>query len=66
MTDKVRKERTKFTPDQKLEYATLMTEEGYTSKQIMEISGAGQTAVSRWKKQHLSEQIGETNKTKPH
>ncbi|MCK5818904.1 MAG: hypothetical protein KAH18_06545 [Psychromonas sp.] len=53
MTDKVRKERTKFTPDQKLEYAKLITEEGYTSKQIMEISGAGQTAVSRWKKKFI-------------
>ena len=66
MIVKIRKERANFTADQKLEYATLMTEEGYTIKQIMEISGAGQTAVSRWKKQHLSEQIGETNKTKPH
>ena len=28
MTDKVRKERTMFTPDQKLEYAKLMTEDG--------------------------------------
>ena len=58
MTDKIRKERANFTTDQKLQYAKLMTEEGYTSKQIMEISGAGQTAVSRWEKQHLSEQIG--------
>ena len=43
MTDKIRKERANFTPDQKLEYAKLMTEEGYTSQQIMEISGAGAT-----------------------
>ena len=64
MTDKIRKQRTKFTPDQKLEYAKLMTEEGYTTKQIMDISGAGLTAVKRWKKQHLSEQLGETNKNK--
>ncbi|MCK5820145.1 MAG: hypothetical protein KAH18_13115 [Psychromonas sp.] len=49
MTNKIRKERANFTPDQKLEYAKLMTAEDYTSKQIMEISGAGQTAVSRWK-----------------
>ena len=64
MTDKIRKERANFTPDQKLEYAKLMTEEGYTSKQIMEISGAGQTAVSRWKKQYLSEQIGKIDNCK--
>ncbi|MCK5819226.1 MAG: IS3 family transposase, partial [Psychromonas sp.] len=64
MTDKIRKERASFTPDQKLKYAKLITEEGYTSKQIMEISGAGQTAVSRWKKQYLSEQIGKIDNIK--
>ena len=64
MTDKVRKERKNFTPDQKLEYSKLMTEENYTTKQIMDISGAGSTAVNRWKKQYLSEQFGETNKKK--
>ena len=64
MTDKICKERASFTPDQKLEYAKLMTKEGYTSKQIMEISGAGQTAVKRWKKQHLSEQIGKVDNIK--
>lgn len=64
MTDKIRKERTNFTPDQKLEYAKLMTEEGYTSKQIMEISGAGSTAVNRWKKQYLAEQRNEVSKNK--
>ncbi len=35
----------------KLEYAKLMVEEGYSNRQIEEISGAGTTAVIRWKKQ---------------
>jgi transposase len=37
---------------QKLEYAKLMVNEGYSNKQVMEISGAGETAVSRWKRQY--------------
>ena len=40
---------------QKLEYAKLMANEGYSNKQVMEISGAGETAVSRWKRQYLAE-----------
>ena len=40
---------------QKLEYAKLMVNEGYSNKQVMEISGAGETAVSRWKRQYLAE-----------
>jgi transposase len=46
-----RKERTTFTAEQKLEYAKLMINEGSTNKQIRDISGAGETAISRWKKQ---------------
>jgi len=55
-----RKERTTFTADQKLEYAKLMINEGYTNKQIRDISGAGETAISRWKKQYLAEIDGQT------
>jgi transposase len=33
----------------------LMVNENYTNKQIIEISGAGPTAVIRWKKQYLAE-----------
>ena len=42
-----------FTTEQRLDYAKLMVNEGYTNKQIMEISGAGDSAVRRWKKQYL-------------
>jgi len=38
----------------------LMVNEGYTNHQIRDISGAGETAVSRWKKQYLAEVNGQT------
>ena len=44
---KTRKPRISFTVEQKLDYAKLMANEGYTNKQIIEISGAGPTAVAR-------------------
>jgi transposase len=50
-----RKPRTTFTIEQRLEYAKLMVNEGYTNRQVREISGAGETAVSRWKQQYLQE-----------
>ncbi len=55
-----RKPRVNFSPEQKLEYAKLMVVEGYSTKQIMEISGAGTTAVRRWKKQYQEELKGQT------
>jgi transposase len=33
--------------------------EHYSNRQIVELSGAGPTAVSRWKRQYLAEQRGE-------
>jgi len=57
---KQRKQRLSFTVEQKLDYAKLMVNEGYTNQQIMDISGAGSTAVSRWKKQYLDELSGIT------
>lgn len=57
---KPRKQRLSFTKEQKLDYAKLMVNEGYTNQQIIEISGAGATAVSRWKKQYLEELDGKT------
>jgi transposase len=36
-----------------------MVNENYTNKQIIEISGAGPTAVIRWKKQYLAELNGQ-------
>ena len=59
MTSKIRKARQSFTPAQKLEYAKLMVEENYTIQQVMDLSFAGSTAVSRWKQQFLAEQRGE-------
>jgi len=64
MTAKIRKERINLIPAQKLEYAKLMVEENYTNKAIMELSGAGATAVTRWKKQYEAEQKGEVIKGK--
>ena len=37
-----------------------MVEEGYSNKKIMEISGAGASAVTRWKRQYLEELNGIT------
>ena len=59
MNSKIRKARQDFTPAQRLEYAKLMVEENYTNQQVMDLSGAGPTAVSRWKKQFIAEQRGE-------
>ncbi len=56
----VRKPRVSFTAEQKLDYAKLMVEDNYLTQQIIDISGAGATAVNRWKKQYLSELKGET------
>ena len=52
---KTRKQRVTFSVEQKLDYVNLMINKGYTNRQIIEISGAGPTAVARWKKQYLSE-----------
>jgi len=59
MTSTTRKIRKNFTPAQKLEYAKLMVVEDYSNQQVIELSGAGATAVSRWKRQYLAEQRGE-------
>jgi transposase len=59
MTSKIRKARQTYTPAQKLEYAKLIVEENYTNQQVVELSSAGPTAVSRWKRQYLAEQRGE-------
>ena len=49
-----------FTSEQKREYAKLMVEEGYSNKEIQEISGACSSAVTRWKKQYRNELSGIT------
>ena len=60
---KTRKQSVMFTVEQKLDYVKLMINEGYTNKQIIDISGAGPTAVARWKKQYLAELGGQTPTT---
>jgi len=49
MTINPRKERLNYTAKQKCEYARLMVEEHYSNQKITDISGAGATAVARWK-----------------
>ncbi|CAC9645960.1 hypothetical protein [uncultured Gammaproteobacteria bacterium] len=60
---KSRKERANFTIEQKLDYAKLMVNENYSNKKIVAISGAGPSAVTRWKKQYLAEISGQTPKS---
>lgn len=57
---KSRKPRVNIAPEQKLEYAKLMVVEGYSVRQVMEISGAGSAAVTRWKSQYKQELNGQT------
>jgi hypothetical protein len=40
--------------EQKLDYAKLMVNKNYSNKKIIAISGAGPSAVTRWKKQYLA------------
>ena len=51
-------QRKTFTPDFKLAIAKLMVDEHYSVKQACETSGAGATAVKRWRQQYLAEQAG--------
>jgi len=65
MSDEKRsKPRITATPAQKLEYAKLMVDEGYTNQQVAKISGACLSAVTRWKRQYLEELNGDTPKGK--
>ncbi len=57
---KTRKPRVSFTVEQKCEYAKLMVVEGYSTRQVMDICGAGATAVARWKSQYQLELKGKT------
>lgn len=54
------KTRIKVTKEQKLEFAKLMVDDEYSVLQIMEISGACESAVSRWKQQYINELNGKT------
>ncbi len=56
------KERVTVTSAQRREYAKLMVHEGYSNREIEKISGAGKSAVSRWKCQYKKELSGITPK----
>ena len=51
-------QRKQFTPEFKTEIAKLMVDQNYTLQQACEASGAGETAVRRWRTQYLSEKQG--------
>ncbi len=51
-------ERKHFSPAFTLEIAKRLVEENYSIKQACETSGAGITAVRRWKQQYLAERAG--------
>lgn len=51
-----------YSAEQKLEYAKLMVDEGYSNEQVQQISGASMSAVSRWKRQYRDELAGITPK----
>lgn len=55
-----RKVKINVSPSQKLEYAKLMVDEGYSNKKIQDISGACSSAISRWKRQYIAEITGRT------
>jgi len=57
---KTRKPRVNCAVEQKLDYVKPMVNEDYTNKQIIERSGAGPTAIARWKKQYQAELNGQT------
>ena len=61
MSDKKQnKPRVEVSIEQKLEYVKLMVDEGYSNKKVMEISGASESAVTRWKRQYINEMKGQT------
>ena len=61
MSDKKQnKPRVEVSIEQKLEYAKLMVDEGYTNQKVVSISGASSSAVTRWKRQYINEMKGQT------
>ena len=59
-----RKSKIQISSKLKLEYAKLMVNDNYSNKHIMEISGASESAVVRWKKQYKDEIAGITPENK--
>jgi transposase len=52
-------QRKQFTPEFKTEIAKLMVDQNYTIQQACEASGAGDSAVRRWRNQYISEKQGQ-------
>ena len=53
MSTRKYKRRVQVTREQKIEYGKLMIDEGYSKHQIVEITGASSSAVTRWKREYL-------------
>ncbi len=56
----IQKEKVTVSAEQKYEYAKMMVEDGYSTRQIQDICGASSSAVQRWRKKYLDEQNGQT------
>lgn len=52
-------QRKQFTSEIKTEIAKLMVDQNYTIQQACEASGAGDSAVRRWRNQYISEKQGQ-------
>ena len=57
------KERKSFTQEEKLQYAKMVVDDGYTIAKVAAIADASTSAVGRWKRQYLREQQGLTSAT---
>ena len=54
----MKKKRIYVHTQQKHDFAKMMVEDGLGIEQVMEISGASESAVKRWKKQYQDEKRG--------
>ena len=50
---------------QKQDFAKLIEHEGYKVKEVMKLSGAGETAVRNWHKKYLSQLVGNNTGSSP-
>jgi transposase len=57
------KERKTFSKEEKLQYAKMVVEDGYTIAKVASIADSCTSAVGRWKRQYLEERRGITSTT---
>lgn len=57
------KPRKLFNEEEKLQYAKMIVEDGYTVAKVAAIADASTSAVGRWKRQYLQEKQGVTSAT---